>query len=172
MLLHEVARLILRHDRRREYIEEPTRALLAAADRLDDRHAERLLELLRIDPDAAALRVVLHIEIDEQRNPLLEELHGEEEIALDVRAVDDVDDEIKLVVQEEIHDDFLLRTARVDAVRPRQIDDRDRAILVARIADLLVDRDARPVADLLPRARQFVKDCRFTGIRIAGECHC
>ena len=158
VMLHEVARLVVLHDRRREDVEQVARALLVAADRLDARHAEAFFELLRVDAHAAALRIVLHVEVDEERDALLEELDCEVQVALDVRAVDDVDDEVKLRVHEVIDDDLFLRAARVDAVRAREVDDGNRAILVTRVADFLVDRHAGPVADFLARAREFVED--------------
>ena len=123
VLLHLRAHMVLGHDRAREDIEQLLRALAAAADGLNDRHADGLFELLHIDLDAAARRIILHVEVDEQRDALLEELDRQKEVALDVRAVDDVHDEVELVVHEVVDDDLLLRAARVDAVRARQVDD-------------------------------------------------
>ncbi len=172
MVFHELARLVLRHNRRSEDVEQVARALLAAADRLDTRHAETFLELLRIDAHATALRVILHVEVDEKRDALFEELHRQIQVALDVRAVNDIDDEVELRVHEVIDDNLFLRAARVDAVRAREVDDGNRAILVARVSDFLVDRDAGPVANLLASACEFVENRGLAGIRIAGECDC
>ena len=71
VLLHLRAHMVLGHDRAREDVEQFLRALAAAADRLDDRHADGLFELLRIDLDAAARCIVLHVEVDEKRDALL-----------------------------------------------------------------------------------------------------
>ena len=84
MLLHHRAHVIVAHDRVREDIEQFLRALVAAADRLDNRHADGIFKLAQIDVHAALLRLVLHVEVDEQRNALLEQLNREEEVTLDV----------------------------------------------------------------------------------------
>ena len=173
MLFNHRTRTVVRHDGRREDFDELFDALLAAADRLHDGHAESLFELLDVDADALSFRLVLHIEVDEQRDALFEELHREEEVALDVRRVDDVDGEIGHRRLEVVDDDLFLRRARVNAVGAGQVDDRDHAILVVDNAHLLVDGDARPVADLLAHARQFIEDGRFTRVRVArqGDAH-
>ena len=172
VLLDKITRLIPRHDRTRKDIEQRLCTLAAAPRRLYGGHTECLFELCCVDLDAASLCIVLHIEVDEERNPLLKELHREEKIALDVRTVHDIQDEIQLRIRQIVNDDFLLRRACVDAVRPRKIDDGNCPPLIMRVADLLVDRDPRPVADFLTCPRQRIENGRFTSIRVSGQSDC
>ena len=172
MLLDEVARLVPCHDRTRKDIEQRLCTLAAAPRRLNGGHAERLFELRRVDLDAAPLRIVLHIEINEERNPLLKELYRKEKIALDVRAVHDIQDEIQLRARQVVDDDLFLRRAGVDAVRPRKVDNGNRPPLVMRVTNFLVNRDPRPVSDFLTRTCQCVEYGRFTGIWVSGQCNC
>ena len=173
VLFNHRTRTVVRHDGRREDFDELLDALLAAANCLHDGHAQSLFELLDIDADALSFRLVLHVEVNEKRDALFEELHREEKVALDIRGVNDIDGEVGHRRLEVVDDDLLLRRARIDAVGAGQVDDCDHAILVVDDAHLLVNSDARPVADLLTHARQFVEYSRFSRVRVArqGDAH-
>ena len=169
MILDDLTRLILAHNRARKDVEEFLRALFAAAYGRDNRHADRIFEFMNVNMNAAAFRLILHIEVNEKRNAFLEELNRQEEVTLDVRAVNDVHDQVNFVIHQVVDNDLFLRGACVDAVRTRQVDDRNCAVLISRIAYFFIDRDTRPVTDLLTGTCQLVEDRGLTSVRVARQ---
>lgn len=74
-----------------------------------DGNAELGFELVHADGAAVCLYLVHHVKRQHHGNAELHDLHGEVHVALDVGAVDDVDDAVRLRLQQEIaRDDFLL----------------------------------------------------------------
>ena len=133
-----------------------------------DRDAEQGLHRIDVDGAAIARELVHHVECEDHRAVELDELQRQVEVALDVRRVDDVDDARRLLAQDELaRDDFLfsVRRHRVDARQVRDF----RVRVAADAAALLVDRDAREVADMLVRARQLVKERRLAAVLVARE---
>ena len=65
------AGLVFLHHGRGEDVKQRFDAAAASCRRLHDRHAERGAKLFRIHTDAVALRLVLHVEVEEQRDSLL-----------------------------------------------------------------------------------------------------
>lgn len=164
--------LISSHDRAREDLQQLLRALVAAANSLNDRHTKSLLKLVAVNLDATPLRIIVHIQVNQQRNTLFQQLDGQEQVTFNVGAVHDIHHEIQLVCQQVIDDDFLFRRTRIDTIGSRQVDNRDRPILVPGIAHFLIDSYARPVADFLPCSGQLIEYGGFTGIRITGKRYC
>lgn len=74
----------------------------------NDRYTEYLLKLVDEDRAAVGAYLVHHVEGEHHRYPELHELHGEVEIAFDIRSVNDVDDTAGVGVQQKIPGDYLL----------------------------------------------------------------
>ena len=115
---------------------------------------------VEVDREAVLLGDVEHVHDDEHRDLHLDQLRREVEIALEIRGVDDVDDELGLARQDVVAGDafvFARSVRRGDRIDARQVDEVDRNGAVREAADFLVDGDARPVADFLVGAREGVE---------------
>ena len=134
----------------------------------DDLAAERLRDLLEVDLVAVLLHDVHHVDGHHHRQPQLRELRGEVEVSLDVRSVNDVQDRVRTLLDEEPARNLLLdrvRRKRVDAGKVL-----DHHVLVSgEDAVLLLDRHARPVADVLLGPRKRVEKRRLAAVRVARE---
>ena len=72
--------------------------------------------------------------------------------------------------QEHIADDGLVRRTRRERIGAGQVDDGDRpAVLRVGGAGLLLDGDARVVADLLPQAGERIEERAFAAVGVADE---
>ena len=70
-----------------------------------DRHdgdAQRIAHLLHVDRAAVGAHLVHHVQRQHHRHAQLEQLQREIEVALDVRGIDDVDDAVRLFIDDEI----------------------------------------------------------------------
>ena len=74
----------------------------------DDLAAKRLRDLLEVYLVAVLLHDVHHVDSHHHRKPQLRELRGKVEVALDVRAVDDVEDRVRPLLDEEPARNLLL----------------------------------------------------------------
>ena len=140
-----------------------------------DGAAELTAQLLGVDLIAVLPDEVHHVERDDHGDAELGQLGGQIEVALEVGGVDDVEDHIGALVDQIIPGDNLFKGVGREGVNARQVGDVD-VLLTANLAFLLLNGDARPVADELLRARKSVKQCglaavRVTGKRNADSCH-
>src|SRR5208337_347099 len=94
----------------------------------DHPYAEHRRQLLVVDPDALGRGLVAHIEGADYRDPQFLELKAEEEVALEVGRVEDVDDEVRLLVEDEIAGDDFVDGIGGEAVDAGQVDE---AVLAA-----------------------------------------
>ena len=133
-----------------------------------DRHAKHRLHGVDVDRALIAQQLVHHIEREHHRHVHLQKLHGEVEIALDVRGVHDVDDRRRLAVQDEIARNDLLAAVRRHGVDARQVRDERARVAVDR-AVLAVNGHAGEIADVLARAGELVKKRRFAAVLIADK---
>ena len=85
------------------------------------RDAQGLLQL--VDPDRAPVgpHLIHHVQGQDHGDAQLHELHGQIEIALDVRGIDDVDDAVRLRLQQKAPGDDLLAGIRGEGVDARQV---------------------------------------------------
>ena len=97
------------------------------------------------------------------------ELRRQIKIALEIGAVDDVENDVRPLVGEIIPRDDLLRRVGRERVDAGQVRD-GHALVLFEVSFLFLDGNARPVADELVRAGQRVEQRRFAGIGVAGEC--
>ena len=75
----------------------------------------------------------------------------------------------RLLAENQIHGDHLVRAARRQAVRAGQIDEIEAPAGVGQAAFLGLDRDTGIIADPLPHAGEGVEQGRLAGVRIAEK---
>ena len=143
-------------------------ALVVLGADADHLAAERFGDALHVDLVAVFAHEVHHIDRDHHRQAQLGELRRQVEVALDVRAVHDVQDGRRRVLDEIAPRDLLLQRIRRERVDARQVLDDDRLVTLEE-AVLLLDRHARPVADVLARACQRIEERRLAAVRVARE---
>ena len=134
-----------------------------------DRHAQLLRQASELDGAAVGAELIHHIKRHDHGNIQLDKLHTQIEIALDICSVHDIDDAVRVLVEQKIpRDDFFARIGgeRIDA---RQVDDRY-AAPPADLAVLALHRHAREVADMLVGAGQLVKERRLAAVLVARQC--
>ena len=100
-----------------------------ACDRGDDGHTELALKRPDVDRDPRSLRDVDHVERDDGRYPVVDDLADEVEVPLEVARVDDADDRVgkgrvPCVPEEDIGGDLLVGRTGREAVRPGQVEER------------------------------------------------
>ena len=134
----------------------------------DDGNAERRAHFLHVDRAAVGAHLVHHVERQHHRYAQLKELEREVEIALNVGRVHDVDDAVRLFVQNEIARDDLLLRVGAQRVNARKIHNRA-AFFIADLAYFLVDRHAREIAHVLIGAGEGIEECRFAAVLVADE---
>ena len=144
------------------------RALALERGGFDDRYAQLGGQLFGIDRVAALGDNIHHVERDDDRNADLEQLGRQIQIAFDVGSIHQVDNDVRLFVDQEIAGDDLLKRVRRERVNTRQVGDRD--LLVRLIAALLFFHgNARPVADVLRRTGQVVEHRGLAAVRVTGK---
>ena len=135
---------------------------------LDNRAAKAFTQLLEINFVPVLLDEVHHVYGNQHRKTDFQQLCRQIEVALNVRTVNDVQNDIRLLFyQIGTGNDFLERIRR-KGVNTRQIFDND-ILVVQKVSFLLFNRDARPVADVLVGSRQVVEQRRFATVRIACQ---
>ena len=141
---------------------------------LHDRTAQRLAQLLQIDPVAVLAGHVDHVQRDDHRDSQLRKLGGQVEVALDVRRVHDVENRVRLLVDQIAAGHNFFQCIGGEAVNARQVLN-DHVLRALEAALLLFDRHARPVAHVLVAAGQIVEQRGLATIRVAREgnldCH-
>ena len=136
-----------------------------------DRHdgdAQRLAHLLHIDGAAVGVHLVHHVQRQHHRYAQLEQLQRQVQVALDIRGIHDVDDAVRLLMDDKIARDDLLLRIRTQGVNARQVDD-GAALLVAHLAHLLIDGHAREVAHVLVGPGEGVEQRRLAAVLVADK---
>ena len=136
---------------------------------LNDRNAKLPGELLDVDHVAALLDDIHHVQRDNDRDAHFKQLGGQVQVALDVGRINEVHDSVRLLVYEIVACYDLLERIRRQRVNTRQVSDRNFPVALE-LAFLLLDRNARPVADILRRTGQIVEHGRLAAVRVAGKC--
>ena len=134
-----------------------------------DGHAQKLGQERRIDRAAVSGQLVHHVERQHRGRLERQELERQIEVALKVRRVHDVDDAVRLLIENEVPGHDLLGGVRPQRVNARQIDN-GAVLLPAHLPAFLIDRHAGEVADVLVRAGELVKERCLAAVLIACEC--
>ena len=127
-------------------------------------------QLLQVDLIAVLADEVDHVDSHDHGNAQLDELSGQVQVALDVGAINDVQDGIGLLLDQISTGDDLFQSVRRQGVDTGQVLDDD-ILLALQLAFLLLDGNAGPVADVLIRAGQIVEQGSLTTVRVAGQCN-
>ena len=125
-------------------------------------------ELLHVDLIAVFSYNVHHVHGQHHRDAELRELGGEIEVALQVRAVDDVQNGVGALADQVVSRDHLLQRVGGQGIDARQVRDRHIVVLLEP-AFLFFHRDAGPVADELVGAGQGVEQGGFAAVRVACQ---
>ena len=135
---------------------------------LDDLAAKLTGKLVQVDLVAVLLDDIHHVDRHDHGDAELGQLRGEVQVALKVRAVDDVENDVR-ALRDEIRsgDDLFQRVGgqRVDTGKVLN----DDIVMLAQTAFLFFYRDARPVTDILVGTGQSVEQRRFAAVRVARE---
>ena len=135
---------------------------------LNDLTAKLAGQLCGIDLIAVFADDVHHVDGDDDRDAQLGELRGEVQVALEVRAVDDVQDRIGTLADQIVTGDDLLQRVRRQGVDTGKVGDRHTVVLLE-LAFLLFHGDAGPVANELVRTGQRVEQRRLAAVRVARK---
>ena len=135
---------------------------------LDDRAADLTGQLGNIDLVAFLFHDIHHIDGDDHRDTELRQLRGQIQVALQVRAVDDVEDRVGALSDQIVsRHDFLERIGG-KGIDAGQVGDRHTVVLF-QFAFLFFYRDARPVSDELIGAGQSVEQRCFPAVGVARK---
>ena len=117
---------------------------------------------------AVLLEDVHHVDGDEHGDAELDELRGEVEVALEVGAVDDVQDGVGTLVGKVVAGHDLLERVGGERIDAGQVRD-GHVRMSLELAVLLLDRDAGPVAHVLVRAGEGIEQGRLSAVGVARE---
>jgi len=143
--------------------------ILTGRDRKHFETQERF-QPLKVDPVAALRDLIHHVQGDDHGAIELFQLKGQKQVALKVCRVDDIDDDVRTILQDIVARDDFLDGVRGEGINAGQIDHREEVRSAADHTDLFLDRDAWPVAGRLPCAGQPVEQGGFAAVGIARQC--
>ena len=134
---------------------------------LHDLAAELLRQLADVDLVAALAHDVHHVHGHDHRDAQFGQLRGQVQVALEVRAVHDVEDGVRTLIDQIVAGDDLFERVRAERVDAGKVHD-DNVVMLFQAAFFFLDRDARPVAHKLIGAGQRIEQRRFAAVRVAG----
>ena len=135
----------------------------------DDRDPEKRLHAVDVNLTAVAPHLVHHIEREYHRNVEFHELHGQIKVALDIGRVHDIDNALRLFIEDKGTRNDLLLTIRRERIDTRQVGHERFGVILDRAA-LAVNRHARKIADVLVGTCQLVKERGLAAVLVAGKC--
>ncbi len=135
----------------------------------EDRHSQLPLHRFDFDGPAVAADLVHHIERNHHRNPQLDELHTEVEVALDIGRIKDIDDPVRMAAQQEVAGDDLLVGVGGKRVDARQVNHRHIS-MAPELPILALNRHAGEVPHMLVRPGELVEQGGLPAVLIARQC--
>ena len=138
----------------------------------DHRDAQQAFHLLHVDGAAVGPDLVHHVQSQHHGGLALDELQGQVQVALDVGGVHDVDDAVRLSLQQKLAGDDLLGGIGPDGIDARQVHHRA-VLLPPDLAAFLVHGDAGEVAHVLIHAGELVEQGGLSAVLVSrkGEDH-
>ena len=118
-----------------------------------------------------AASLIHQVEAHDDAISNLENLEDQIQIALQTCGIDDDHGDIRLPKQDEVTGDLFVRTACLQGVGTRQIDDLDLAAVVLEHPFSASDGLAWPVAGVLPQPGQRIEDGTLAGVWVTSQCH-
>ena len=114
---------------------------------------------------------VHHVQRQNHRNVQLKELHGQIQIALDIRGVHNIDDTARFILQHELARNNLFCGIRTHGIDAWQV--RDQGVCMAQQrAVLAVNRNSGEVAHVLVGARELVEQRCFAAVLVSYQGKC
>ena len=165
-VLAQGALLILRHVDR--VLDQLVDALVLGGGDGDHGDPQQLLHGVHVHAAAVAGHLVHHVQGDDHGDVHLQKLHGQVEVALDIRGVHDVDDAPGLVNEDEVPAHQLLAGIGGHGVDARQV--RDPGVGPAADRPVLpVHGDAGEVAHVLVGAGELVEEGGLAAVLVAHQ---
>ena len=158
--------LIVRHVQR--VVDQLLHAFVLGGGDRYHRHAQERLHLVYVHGAAVVGHFVHHVQRHNHGRVHFEQLHGEVQVALDVRGVRNVDDGARLFADHEIARYDLFARVGAHAVDARQVGHAGVGV-PADGAVLAVDRYARKVSHVLVCAGQLVEQRGLAAILVAHQ---
>jgi hypothetical protein len=161
------------------FVHGPPQLIETAPPRRHHRHhpgAEATPELARVETDPAVLGGVHQVQGDDHREPQLEDLGDQEEVAAQVRGVGHHEHDVRTLhalqtAEEHVERQELVRRVRGQRVEAGQVDELRLGLSQAEEAEVLLHGHAGVVADLLAQAGEGVEEHAFAGVGIAHHQH-
>ena len=140
----------------------------------EDGKAQFLRESRHVDLGLPLPGQVAHVEHEDRRQPQIEDLAHQKQVALDVGGVDDAQDGVdatyvRLPAEQDVDRDHFVGRTGSQAVRPRQIDQPRRRLAEADAADFFLDGDAGIVPHAALHAGQRIEQRALAGVRITDQ---
>ena len=135
---------------------------------LHDLAAQLTAQLRHVDLVAVLADHVHHVDGDDHGNAQLGELGGQVQVALQVRAIDDVQDGIGALLDQVVTGHHLLQRVGGQGVDAGQVHD-GHIIMLLQLALFLLHGNAGPVAHELVRAGQRVEQGGLAGVGVACQ---
>ena len=132
------------------------------------RNAQSLAEALHINGAATAGHLVHHVQCQHHGDTHFHQLQRQVQVPLDIGGVHDIDDAVRLLIQDEVPGDDLLRRIGSDGVNARQVY-HGTVLLAPDGAGLLIYGDTGKVAHMLVGAGELVEQRGFAAVLIAGQ---
>ena len=134
----------------------------------NDGNAKLRLHAVNVHAAAVGRDLIHHIQGYDHWNVHLQKLHGQIEVAFNVRGVHNVDDRLWLILQDEIPGDDLLARIGRHRIDTGQIGDEGIGVLADRSV-LSVHCNAGEIADVLVGAGELVEQGGLAAVLIAHE---
>ena len=132
------------------------------------RHAQGPAQPLDVHRAAVVPHLVHHVQRHHRGDPQLQQLQGQIEISLNIGGVHNVDDAVRLLVQNEVPGDNLLLGVGPQGIDSRQI--HHRAVpLSLYLAHLLVNGNPREVAHMLVGAGEGIEQGGLAAVLVSHQ---
>ena len=132
--------------------------------------AQLAAQLLQVDLIAVLADQIDHVDRHNNGDAQLDQLSGQVEVALNVGAIDDVQDGIGLLLDQVSTGDDLLQRVGRQGVDTGQVLDDD-IFIALQLAFLLFHGNAGPVANVLVGAGQVIEQGSLAAVRVTGQCN-
>ncbi|OLN24466.1 hypothetical protein DVDV_4198 [Desulfovibrio sp. DV] len=137
----------------------------------NDRHTQKLGQLLDVNGHPVALDLVHHVEAKDHGRADLHELHGQIEAAFQGRGINHVDDNVGMLVHDDVAGDQLFHGIGGQGVGAGEVHEMHVVAVIAIDAFQTVDGDAGIVAHPGRAAGDGVKHRGFAAVGLAGYGH-
>ena len=125
---------------------------------------------LEINLSSGLFYHVHHVDGDNDGNSDLQKLGGKVQISLQIGTIHDIQNDIRLLVNQIISRNHFLRGVRGKRVDTGKILD-DHILMPLQFSFLLFNGYAWPVTDVLGTSGQIVKQRCFPAVRVSGKCN-